>query len=439
MNIASIKPSCLDGIKNLAKKLKRDQGIRHTEALEVASRQAGYQSFVHARRSLSIVGTCASPRHFPVYLTAHWRELRQTSLGSNGISAAPSAGIPRRRAGRELLQVNLTRPLQSVISKHRVSKAQGLGVFVMEYDDHLEMHYLAESQQRARELLLSAERALRFMDVTGLQPVSLQTQRDRLRPLNDLPGHDHTSNWFDSATGSIAMLDEPYAGALKLHTAERALQLARAAFSEIPLPWDGIYNPGITKPYLISKDSALLTRVANAVSALPSYAFPDSWPDDTGVQGDAFVSPQRIRDGKVRRPIPNASYTNRMGATPYGGGFGTRSRWRPTQPMAPALHMELGSILYRLADFDVPWKVRERLRTTFRSELENWANYEHPSTEVGYKAYYDQGSLERFKTRQEHIAAAKRAKEIVMLGYDDCKPRRELIAAIEAYAVAVES
>lgn len=438
MNIVTIRPSSLDGIKNLAKKLKQQQGIRHTEALEAASRQAGYESFVHARRLLSEAIASAVHPQFPVYLTAHWYERRSGSIKSSGINSVRVDSTPRRRAGRELLQVNLTRPLPLIISKHRVSRARGLVSFVMEYDDHLEMHHLADSQDRAKELLLSAERALRFMEVTGLQPVTHQAQRDRLRPLSELAGHDHTSSWFDPTSGAVAILDEPYPAALENHTAERAIQLMRVGFSEIALSWEGIHNPGLAKPFLISNDLDLLARVAQAVTALPRYEFPKSWDADTGAQGDAFVSPQRIRDGKARRPIPNASYTNRLGATPYGGGFGTRSRWRPIKPMAPALHMELGAILYRLADFDVPWKVQERLHTTFRSELENWANYEYPGEDIGYQAYYGQEAMQRFKTRQEHVAGAKRAKEIVVAGYNDCKPKRELIAAIEKYAAALE-
>lgn len=439
MKTANIQPSSLDGLKTLAKKLKQERSIRHTEALEVASRQAGYQSFVHARRSLATAVGGASGTNYSVFLTAHWYEHRSGTLNSSEINTNALGGPPRRRAGRELLQVNLTRSLPSIVAKHRVGKARGLGAFVMEYDDHLEMHSLADSQQKAREFLLLAERALRFMDVTGLQPVSLQVHRQRLGSLDNLPGHDHMSDWFDPISGAVAMLDEPYPEALIGRARERVIRLADIGFSEIALTWEGLHNPGVTKPFLVSNDQALLARVATAVAALPRYEFPKSWQAQTTSQGDAFVSPQRIRDRKTRRPIPKASYANRMGATPYGGNFGTPSRWRPMQQMQPALHMELGAILRRLAALTVPWKVREHLHTHFRSELENWANYEHPGEDIGYQAYYGQEPLERYKTRQQHLAGLIRAKEIVSAGYNDCKPRRQLIAAIYAFATAVGS
>ncbi len=62
----------------------------------------------------------------------------------------------------------------------------------MEYADHLEHLTTAVSQDDARERLLSAVRSLRFMEATGLQPVTTQKMRDLLRPLDDLPGRDHT-------------------------------------------------------------------------------------------------------------------------------------------------------------------------------------------------------------------------------------------------------
>ena len=46
------KPKTLDGIKKLAKKIKKAKEVKHTEALELASKQAGFQNFRHARAAL---------------------------------------------------------------------------------------------------------------------------------------------------------------------------------------------------------------------------------------------------------------------------------------------------------------------------------------------------------------------------------------------------
>jgi hypothetical protein len=59
-----LRPSTLDGIKRLAESIKDARGITHTEALNVAARQAGYQSFTHARHQLT--ATEAAAGEFPV-------------------------------------------------------------------------------------------------------------------------------------------------------------------------------------------------------------------------------------------------------------------------------------------------------------------------------------------------------------------------------------
>ena len=46
------RPWSLDGIKRLAKSIKAERGISHREALELSARQAGFQSYTHARRRL---------------------------------------------------------------------------------------------------------------------------------------------------------------------------------------------------------------------------------------------------------------------------------------------------------------------------------------------------------------------------------------------------
>ncbi|KJK14260.1 hypothetical protein UB46_38950 [Burkholderiaceae bacterium 16] len=55
----NVKPSTLDGIKRLAKSIKRERGSDHIPALDVAARESGYQNFKHA--STSLRSTPASP------------------------------------------------------------------------------------------------------------------------------------------------------------------------------------------------------------------------------------------------------------------------------------------------------------------------------------------------------------------------------------------
>lgn len=53
MELEHIKPATLEGIKSLAKKIKKRDLIPHHEALNKAAVQAGYQNFRHAQNKLS--------------------------------------------------------------------------------------------------------------------------------------------------------------------------------------------------------------------------------------------------------------------------------------------------------------------------------------------------------------------------------------------------
>lgn len=52
MAIENFKPETITGIKILAKKLKKRDGIKHSEALDAAARQAGFSSYLDARKGL---------------------------------------------------------------------------------------------------------------------------------------------------------------------------------------------------------------------------------------------------------------------------------------------------------------------------------------------------------------------------------------------------
>ena len=49
MSSIAVHPSTLEGIKRLAKSLKREQQIPHNKALDAAAVRAGYANFRHAQ------------------------------------------------------------------------------------------------------------------------------------------------------------------------------------------------------------------------------------------------------------------------------------------------------------------------------------------------------------------------------------------------------
>lgn len=52
MEYDDFTPRTVTGIKILAKKLKKRDGIRHAEALDAAARQGGWNSYADAREAL---------------------------------------------------------------------------------------------------------------------------------------------------------------------------------------------------------------------------------------------------------------------------------------------------------------------------------------------------------------------------------------------------
>lgn len=61
MPTKQVRPSSLEGIKRLAKRIASEKTVKHTAALDEAAHVAGYQTFLHAKRSLSTRSGAASP------------------------------------------------------------------------------------------------------------------------------------------------------------------------------------------------------------------------------------------------------------------------------------------------------------------------------------------------------------------------------------------
>lgn len=413
MPIASIRPSTVDGIKQLATKLKRETLISHTTALDLASRQAGFENFVHARRQLA----GGKPR-YGVYLSGHW------------YASARRHPDVTRRSGRELLLVELQKPLPEVIAKHRVGYARGLVGFRMEYEDHLEHQTNFDSQESARNGLLEAARSLRFMEATGLQPVTTQPLRHATRELDNLPSKDHMSTWFDPTTNHWVVLDEPYGQAIERQEERRGLWVSEQGLHMLKPVWEGLYYPGECVPHFVGPDAAFLKGLGAVVETLPPMRTPDPWPFESGFNGDDFVSPKRRAAGKARKPRPSRSYRDHNGARPYGGRPGVPSRWRPVQSLPLEQHQALGKLFaaFSLAKFS--WRAHLKLQS-FRSQLEDWAFTEHGNNAPN-DLYYGRMERPALSDRAAVLAALGSAKEIVESGYNDCKPRRELIAALDS-------
>ena len=96
------------------------------------------------------------------------------------------------------------------------------------------------------------------------------------------------------------------------------------------------------------------------------------------------------------------------------------------------LHRKLGPLMQKLcAGFS--WRVSEKIGAA-RAQLEEWAIHEHNKyhADVVYDHYYGGPSIPVCNTDAERFEAISEARAIAEIGYQDCKPRRELIAALDA-------
>lgn len=413
MHSVVVPPSSVDGIKRLAKTLKRERSIPHHQALEEAARIAGFENMRHAQRQLD--GGARSVL-YSGFLTAYWRE--------------------KGRGGRETLRIELAKPLSRIVRRTQLNAVRQFAGFRLDADDHLERELDVEGQDAAQHYLHDASDALRFMDATGLVPVTTQAMHRKLRLLRDMPGHDHPSEWLDPASGSWLYMDEPY----NHHGTElldrRRSWLRNSNLSVVAPEWKGLYAPGRSAPYFVSADSALLAHLSRQVASLSGEASPQPWAGESDRYGTAFLSTARQAAGLKprRRPMPAWRGEVRRGATPYSRPIGGAvSRWRPAVAMSIEMHLKVGPLLHGLCNSRLPKRVHDALGVV-RCELDDWVMAEYSgdgmSQEQFRAMYYGEyvGPIDSIAAQMRTIS------EVLLLlkqGYADCPPLNSLLKRLE--------
>lgn len=401
-----ITPSTLDGIKRLAKSIKRDRVIPHHEALELAAQAAGFQNLRHAKNTL--VNPTGSTLH-AIYLTAYWTD---------------DAG-----AGRETLRLQLAKPLGHIVTRHQLRAVRQLGAFKMESEDHLEAAVDLEDRAHAHDALLAAARTLRFMEATGLVPATTRRQERPMRVFENLPGRDHRSYWIDAETGAWVFMDEPYP-----HVDERA----RAVLAEgqrlamLRSSWPGIYNPGGCTPYLFSSEQALIDRLSHALAQLNKAGSDLRFDGESARYGSRFVSPARAMSGKPARarPMPAPPGFEYRGALPYGSRSGGKaSKWRPAQRMTLECHLKLGALLGALEASKLPRGASAAIMY-LRVTLDDWVQMEYPGDEMTdeqFRQMYYGPQRHAIAERVSQLRAVQETASLIREGYEECAPKRRLM------------
>lgn len=421
MLIGNVRPTTLEGVKSLAAQLRKEQGVKHSVALDLAAKAANCTNFRNAQKVLPKRGTPLSRSY--VLLTRYWYDKEQ-----------------KHRSGRETLKVELSKPIIEICAKSALKRVRGFGNLRMVAGDHFVCDTVAPSQSYAREQLCTAERSLRFTEYTGLQPASTysKTRRDHLIA-DKLPDNDHATYWADPVSGAFILIDEPYG----VNDFERATWAAQTGWRVIKTSWPGMYNPHSCDLYVVAdgKTSFDLDALVAKINAMPMPLLEADWPGESAPSWGVFASPmaktaQDIRRARCKGTIYSASSASTV---PYHYGPGSSER-RPAGKMEIKEHWEAGRIIKAIIrSYQKPFAVNGRMNSV-RATLEDWMSLENTREQLQDIEFFDVYYREAEADAPYHEIAKSRVGVVSLLGdlkqklqaaYPDCAPLRKQLHRID--------
>ncbi|WP_136622611.1 MULTISPECIES: DUF5623 domain-containing protein [Mesorhizobium] len=423
MLTGDVRPTTLEGVKSLASQLRKERGIKHAIALDLAAQAASCSNFRNAQRLL-VQGGQEATRPY-VLLSIYWCDKEQ-----------------KYASGRETLKIELSRSILEICGRYALKKVRGFGNLRMVADDHFVCDALAPSQAYARERLCTAERSIRFMEYTGLRPPrSSREAHPKTLAQDQLPNRDHATAWIDPTSGQFILVDEPYGDAPD--KIKRSAWAARTGWKIVKTAWPGMYSPYDCDLYVATdaKSGCDLDAVVAKIEAMSAPLVADNWAGESSPSWDTFVSPlaktaQDVRRARCRGTVyPSASATS----VPYSYRLGSTRR-RPVGELGIAGHIEAGSIIKAvLISRHRPGGVRNRL-SPLRSTLEDWLELERRRGELDgpefFQVYYgdtvaNKDHLEKAKSREGVIWILGELKVQLQRAYADCAPLRRQLHRIE--------
>ena len=418
----AIRPTTIIGIKRLANQAKKATGTSLGDALNLASKKAGFDNFAHARRALEVNDNLAANGN-RLFLTYYWYERKPFRLG------------------REVIEIQLSRPLLEICTKRGLKLERTLSRLRLAAPDHLLSDSITEHQSFARGELCKAVRALRFVEATGLQPSEYRRARQAKVALDErLPKSDHSTDWFDPRSGHLVMLDEPYTAAIV--SGERAAWASRNGWHLQASTWPGIYSPGSCALFVAAaKDDAFDFRaLMQQIDGLAPPVTAEHWPGASDTSHETFVSPMAVTPQDQRRARAKGTIYQIPSKTtePYSRMWS--SRRKPIGTLGIPDHREAGRMIKALLRSNArPWSVRNRLET-LRCTLEDWLGKEVERQEMSdndfFDVYYheiaqDDPFVAIAATSDGVIELLGRLRSKLMQTYPDCAPLRRLTGGID--------
>lgn len=116
-SVSRVHPSTIEGIKRLARSIKREQNLISARALDAAAQQAGFSNYRHAKRQLNEAHSGRESPTFRMWITAYWRDVDGST-------------------GRETLNVAAHLAWGKELQPREVQAIRGLQKFRLDAPDH---------------------------------------------------------------------------------------------------------------------------------------------------------------------------------------------------------------------------------------------------------------------------------------------------------------
>lgn len=416
-----IRPSTIGGIKRLAKQIKKSTGMPHHEALDFAAQSASFENFAHARNQLGNSHT--RPPTDQLFFSSYWYDRK------------------KRKIGREVIEVKLSKPLNEIASKNDFKYAKGLGLFRLASPDHFVNDYISQSQEESREVICKAIRALRFIEATGLKPCR---GADQSYPdgsyQNKPPQADHSSHWYDPSTGQSVLIDEPYLAAVV--DDERANWAKMHDWHFQASTWAGMYYPGMTCLFVATDSSTEFDfkGLMDKINSIPCPLTVENWPGESIRGHETFYSPLCVTEHDKKRAVAKGTIYRFPGkkTLPMRPWDDPGNERRPNAVMSIKSHQLAAKLMIAVQQSAAkPFAVNTRL-SSIKSKLEDWFFSEHDKSVTDKFELFYYGSIDqndplalRASSAKGVISLLQELKSILQDAYVDCEPLRKIIRKID--------
>jgi hypothetical protein len=415
------RPSTIGGIKRLAKQIKKSSGIPHHEALDSAARTASFENFAHARNQLGRLRAQGPTQQ--LFFTSYWYDRNE------------------RRIGHEVVEIEISKPLLQMLSKNEIKGVKGLGKFRLAVSDHLVDDFVARSQETSRDRICQAVRALRFIEATGLKPNRnvAQSYPDGSYQ-NKPPQADHSTHWYDPATGQTILIDEPYLAATV--DSERAEWAKRHNWHLQASTWPGMHYPGMTHLFVATDASSEFDfqSLMNNIDSIPNPLTIENWSGESLNGHDAFYSPLCLTENDKKRAVAEGTkYRTASKKTlpmrTWGAPFNER---RPNAVMPVKSHQLAAKLLNALQQSSAkPNAVNTRL-SSIKNDLNDWFFSEHKKSVTDKFELFYYESIDRTEPLALRASSVKgvmsllhELKSMLLDAYVDCEPLRKMVSKID--------